>query len=134
MYKTVAKKLILRSIPMSTPTKKATDPTTTSTSKGVPIDSIEKARRRKGKGKLTEKRYKALLQSRKSYKGKDLTLKKRKKGGLVHPSQSVPVHNDDEDIYSDNDGRDSEYAPSDDAGKLRDLSIDFEDVIFLLLG
>ncbi|GKV46872.1 hypothetical protein SLEP1_g53833 [Rubroshorea leprosula] len=119
---------------MSTLTKKATDPTLTSTSKGVPIDSIEKARRRKGKAKLAEKRYKTLLQSRKSYKGKYLTPKKRKKGDLVRPSQSVPVHNDDEGIYSDNDGRDSEYAPSDDAGKLRDLSTDFEDDIFLLLG
>ncbi|GLU06476.1 hypothetical protein SLE2022_235080 [Rubroshorea leprosula] len=110
-YKTIAKK----PTPRSTPTKKATDPTSTSTSKGVPIDPIEKARRRKEKAKLVEKRYKALPQGRESYKGKDLTPKKGKKGDPVHPSQSVPVDND-ECLYSDNDGRDSEYAPSDDAG------------------
>ncbi|GKU94941.1 hypothetical protein SLEP1_g8362 [Rubroshorea leprosula] len=81
-YKTVAKK----PTPRYTPTKKATDPTSTSTSKGVPIDLVEKARSRKEKAKLAEK--------------------------------------------SDNDGRDSEYAPSDDAGKLRDSSTDSEDDIF----
>ncbi|GKV37966.1 hypothetical protein SLEP1_g45925 [Rubroshorea leprosula] len=125
-YKTVAKK----PTPRSTPTKKATDPTSTSTSKGVPIDPVEKARRRKEKAKLAEKRYKTLPQGRGSYKGKDLTLKKGKKGDPVHPSQSVLVDND-ECLYSDNDGRDSEYAPSDDAGKLRDSSTDSEDDIFL---
>ncbi|GKU87094.1 hypothetical protein SLEP1_g1545 [Rubroshorea leprosula] len=125
-YKTVAKK----PTPLSTPTKKATDPTSTSTSKGVPIDPVENARRRKEKAKLAEKRYKTLPQGRGSYKGKDLTLKKGKKGDPVHPSQSVLVDND-ECLYSDNDGRDSEYAPSDDAGKLRDSSTDSEDDIFL---
>ncbi|GKU85758.1 hypothetical protein SLEP1_g383 [Rubroshorea leprosula] len=66
---------------------------------------------------------------RKSYKGKDLIPKKGRKGDPVHPSQSVPVDND-ESLYSDNDGRDSDYAPSDDAGKLRDSSTDSEDDIF----
>ncbi|GKV09517.1 hypothetical protein SLEP1_g21003 [Rubroshorea leprosula] len=125
-YKIVAKK----PTPRSTFTKKATDPTSTCTSKGVPIDPVEKARRRKEKAKLANKRYKTLPQSNESYKGKNLTPKKGKKGDLVHPSQSAPVDNDDEGIYNDNDGRDSEYAPSDDAGKLRDSSIDSEDDIF----
>ncbi|GLT85469.1 hypothetical protein SLE2022_036590 [Rubroshorea leprosula] len=124
-YKTVAKK----PTPRSTPTKKATDPISTSTSKGVPIDPVEKARRRKEKAKLAEKRYKTLPQGRESYKGKDSTPKKGKKGDPVHPSQSVPVDND-ECLYSDNDGRDSEYAPSDDASKLRDSSTNSEDDIF----
>ncbi|GKV49092.1 hypothetical protein SLEP1_g55860 [Rubroshorea leprosula] len=84
-YKTVAKK----PTPRSTPTKKATDPTSTSTSKGVPIDPVEKARRRKEKAKLAEK--------------------------------------------SDNDGRDNEYVPSDDAGKLRGSSTDSENDIFSAL-
>ncbi|GKV23661.1 hypothetical protein SLEP1_g33365 [Rubroshorea leprosula] len=53
-YKTVAKK----PTPRSSPTKKATDPTSTSTSKGVPIDLVEKARRRKEKAKLAEKSIK----------------------------------------------------------------------------
>ncbi|GLT25157.1 hypothetical protein SLA2020_003050 [Shorea laevis] len=124
-YKTVVKK----PTPRSTPTEKATDPTSTSTSKEVSIDPVEKARRRKEKAKLAEKRYKTLPQGRESYKGKDLTPKKGKKGDPVHLSQSVPVDND-EGLYSDNDGRDSEYAPSDDAGKLRDSPTDSEDDIF----
>ncbi|GKU92944.1 hypothetical protein SLEP1_g6597 [Rubroshorea leprosula] len=82
-YKTVSKK----PTPRSTPTKKATYPTLTYTSKGVPTDPVEKARRRKEKAKLAE--------------------------------------------MSDNDGRDSEYAPSDVAGKLRDSSTDSKDDIFL---
>ncbi|GKU89298.1 hypothetical protein SLEP1_g3453 [Rubroshorea leprosula] len=128
--KTVAKKPTLRYTLRSTSTKKAIDPTLTSTRQKGSTDPIEKSRRRKEKAKLVEKRYKTLPQSRESYKEKDLTLKKVKKGDPVHPSQSVPVDNDDEGIYSDNDERDSEYASSDDASKLRDSSIDSEDDIF----
>ncbi|GLT28185.1 hypothetical protein SLA2020_031360 [Shorea laevis] len=62
-YKTVAKK----PTPTKTPTKKATDPTSTSTSKGVPIDPVGKTRRKKEKAKVVEKRYKTLPQGRESH-------------------------------------------------------------------
>ncbi|GKV20122.1 hypothetical protein SLEP1_g30285 [Rubroshorea leprosula] len=132
-YKHVAKKPTPRSTPIkkptpiSTPIKKlATRSAPVSRGKKVASSNpAELSRLRKEKAKLAEKRYKTLPHWRECQKRKDSTPTKQKKGDPLHPSKGIPVENDVSE--SDNDGRDSHYENSDDAGKLRDSSTESEE-------